>query len=135
MNNIEAAKETIRITKSGGYEAGGKKIIFSSEEHSGVTVYFPEAGQELLNQAGSLIGQGALCEIKVVNSDYFEAARDMDNPYVMNFANAHNPGDVAGFFRQVLMDERYGSLFDEVRFAIYGAENGNNITAFRQVFA
>lgn len=30
--------------------------------------------------------------------------------------------------------EVYGRFFDEVRFAIYGPENGNNITWFRKVF-
>lgn len=265
MNNIEIAKETVNITNSGSYEVSGKRIVFRSEEHTGVTVYSPDKGQELLNRAGDMVGQGAMCKIKVINSDSFEAARDLDKPYVMNFANAHNPGggfklganaqeealcrcstlyasisspkasemyrynnthigmvesdymllsenvlvfrnanlellekpftagvitvpapnrrgaallassekiketmirrikillliaavngyrnlilgawgcgafgnkpeDVAEYFRQVLIDERYGSLFDEVRFAIYGAENGNNITTFRRVF-
>lgn len=266
MNNIEAAKETIKITESGVYEVSGKKIRFDAEKYRGVVVYSPEAGQELLNKAGSFMSQGEMCKISVVNSDSFEAAKDLHDPCVMNFANAHNPGggfklgantqeealcrcstlyasisssdasemyrynnthigmvesdymllskkvlvfrsadlklltnpftvgvitvpapnrrcaalfassklveetmirririllliaadngykslvlgawgcgafgnkpeDVAGFFRQVLVDEGYGRLFDEVRFAIYGAENGKNITAFRRVMA
>ena len=33
-----------------------------------------------------------MCKIHVVNADSFQAARKYDNPFVMNFANAHNPG-------------------------------------------
>ena len=49
-------------------------------------------------------------------------------------AFGNKPQDVAECFRKVLIDEGYGRLFDEVRFAIYGPENGNNITWFRKVF-
>ncbi len=48
----------------------------------------------------------------------------------------HNkPSDVAGYFKQVLVTEGYGKLFDEVCFAVYGSENGKNITAFRECFS
>ncbi len=48
----------------------------------------------------------------------------------------HNdPGKVASYFKQVLMEEGYGRMFDEVCFAIYGREDGKNITAFRKCFA
>ena len=49
-------------------------------------------------------------------------------------AFGNKPQDVAGYFRQVLTDEGCGYLFDEVRFAIYGPENGSNITEFRKAF-
>ena len=49
-------------------------------------------------------------------------------------AFGNKPQDVAEYFRKVLINEGYGRLFDEVRFAIYGPENGNNITWFRKVF-
>ena len=42
--------------------------------------------------------------------------------------------DVSGYFRTVLVDEGYGRYFDEVCFAIYGNEDGKNITAFRKMF-
>lgn len=265
MNNIKAAKETIKITECGYYEVSGKKVVFSKEEHNCVTVYSPEDGEKLLEKYASIPSDGRICTFKVINSDSFEAARDMEKPFVMNFANAHNPGggfklganaqeealcrcstlyasisspkasemyrynnthvcmvesdymllspnvlvfrnaslellaepftagvitvpapnkrgaamfapaglveetmlrririllliaadnryrnlvlgawgcgafgnkpqDVAECFRKVLIDEGYGRLFDEVRFAIYGPENGNNITWFRKVF-
>lgn len=47
----------------------------------------------------------------------------------------HNkPDAVAAYFRQVLIEEAYGACFDEVCFAIYGREDGNNISAFRSCF-
>jgi uncharacterized protein (TIGR02452 family) len=49
-------------------------------------------------------------------------------------AFGNKPHDVAGYFKQVLIDEGYGYFFDEVRFAIYGSENGKNISEFRQTF-
>ena len=92
MNNIKAAKETIEITKTGVYEVSGKKVIFNKEDHSSVVVYSPDDGETLLNKDFSNIKHDKICTIKVINADSYEAARDLDNPFVMNFANAHNPG-------------------------------------------
>ena len=50
-------------------------------------------------------------------------------------AFGNKPQDVSEYFRQVLIDERYGTAFDEVCFAVYGKEDGRNITAFRETFA
>ena len=49
-------------------------------------------------------------------------------------AFGNKPEDVAGYFRQIIIDEEYGKCFDEICFAIYGKENGHNITSFRKVF-
>lgn len=47
----------------------------------------------------------------------------------------HNkPKHVAKYFRTVLIEEGYGTLFDEICFAIYGREDGQNITVFRECF-
>ena len=43
------------------------------------------------------------------------------------------PEKVAEYFRKVLVDEGYGRMFNEVCFAIFGPEDGRNITAFRKV--
>ena len=43
--------------------------------------------------------------------------------------------DVAEYFRKIIVDEGYGKGFEEICFAIYGRENGRNITAFREVFS
>ena len=49
-------------------------------------------------------------------------------------AFGNSPEDVAGYFRKVLIDEELGKCFDEVCFAVYGSEDGKNITAFREAF-
>ena len=49
-------------------------------------------------------------------------------------AFGNSPKKVAEYFRQVIIDEGYGYLFDEICFAIYGSENGKNINAFRECF-
>ena len=49
-------------------------------------------------------------------------------------AFGNKPQDVAGYFKQVIVDEGYGKCFDEICFAIYGREDGNNITEFRKTF-
>lgn len=49
-------------------------------------------------------------------------------------AFGNNPKDVAAYFKQVLVDESYGKCFEKVCFAVYGKEDGKNITAFREQF-
>ena len=49
-------------------------------------------------------------------------------------AFGNKPDDVAEYFRMAIQDEKMGVYFDEICFAIYGSENGRNITAFRKVF-
>ena len=46
----------------------------------------------------------------------------------------NKPEDVSRYFQMILFDEGYGRFFDEVCFAIYGSEDGKNISAFRKVF-
>lgn len=46
----------------------------------------------------------------------------------------NNPENVAECFRVVLEDYGYAKYFDNICFAIYGSENGKNITAFRKCF-
>ena len=48
-------------------------------------------------------------------------------------AFGNKPDDVAEYFRRVIVDEDYGKCFDEICFAIYGREDGDNITSFRSV--
>ena len=265
MNNISIANETIRITSEGKYERAGQEVCLPNLDFEDVIVISPDEGHKLIEH-GPVWGAGkALCNIKVINADSFQAGRQYDNPLVMNFANAHNPGggfrlganaqeealcrcstlyasitskkasemyrynnthpgrvesdymlispnvavfrnehyellerpevmgvvtvpapnrygaallagkklieetflvririmlaaaakygyktlvlgawgcgafgnkpkDVAEYFRQVIIDEGYGKGFDEICFAIYGREDGDNITNFRNVF-
>ena len=92
MKNIKVAKETIEIIETGAYEVSDKKIVFNKEDHTSVVVYTPGDGETLLKKDISHLKRDKICTIKIINSDSYEAARDLDNPYVMNFANAHNPG-------------------------------------------
>ena len=49
-------------------------------------------------------------------------------------AFGNNPVHVAEYFKEAIVDENLGVFFDEICFAIYGREDGRNITAFRSVF-
>lgn len=46
----------------------------------------------------------------------------------------NNPGNVANCFKVVLEDYGYAEYFDHICFAIYGSDEGKNITAFRECF-
>ncbi len=48
-------------------------------------------------------------------------------------AFGNKPTEVARYFKEIIVDEGYGRFFDEICFAIYGSEDGRNITAFREV--
>ena len=50
-------------------------------------------------------------------------------------AFGNDPVRVSEIMRQVIVDEGYGRCFEEIRFAIYGREDGRNITAFRKTFS
>ena len=49
-------------------------------------------------------------------------------------AFGNKPDEVAGYFREILIDEGFGRMFREVCFAIYGSTEGKNYKAFSQVF-
>ena len=49
-------------------------------------------------------------------------------------AFGNKPEDVSEYFRRVIIDDKYGYCFENICFAIYGAEDGKNITAFRKCF-
>lgn len=92
MNAIGIAKETINITKEKQYTLSGEVVVLPQADYENVVVYSPQAGAKLLEWDISEKFGEDLCHISVVNADSFQAARQFDNPLVMNFANAHNPG-------------------------------------------
>ena len=49
-------------------------------------------------------------------------------------AFGNKPDDVSRYFKQVIVDEEYGRYFDEICFAIFGNEDGKNITEFKKTF-
>ena len=50
-------------------------------------------------------------------------------------AFGNKPAEVAQYFREILIDEGFGRMFDEVCFAVYGKKDGRNYKAFREAFA
>ena len=50
-------------------------------------------------------------------------------------AFGNKPSEVSEYFREILVEEGYGTYFEEICFAIYGPEDGKNISAFRQTFS
>ncbi|MBR1863766.1 MAG: TIGR02452 family protein [Ruminococcus sp.] len=49
-------------------------------------------------------------------------------------AFGNDPKTVSGLFREILIDENFGSYFDNVCFAIYGRPDSKNAAAFSQTF-
>lgn len=49
-------------------------------------------------------------------------------------AFGNKPEVVAGAFRKILVQERFGTAFDRVRFALYGNPKGKNYCTFASVF-
>ena len=92
MDNIRIAKETISITKKKEYAVGDKTVKLPEVDPEEVIVISPEDGARLLDTDISSYKQAKPCRIRVVNADSFQAGRMYENPLVMNFANAHNPG-------------------------------------------
>lgn len=89
MNNISIAKETINITKNGGYTLSGKEIRLIGGDHRAVEVYSPERGAALIKRNAV---SGDMCRITVTAEDSFQAARRYSGACVLNFANAHHVG-------------------------------------------
>ena len=90
MNNIAIANETIKITADGFYEKDGKRVELPKHSFTSVIAYSPEKGAELLKNTA--VPDGKMCEITVTTEDSFSAASRFENPFVMNFANAHKAG-------------------------------------------
>ncbi len=92
MGNIKIANETMRIYANGKYSVGEKTIPLPEVDYEEVMVISPDDGQKLLEMDMSGYRSEKSCRVKVMNADSFQAGRQYDNPLVMNFANAHNPG-------------------------------------------
>lgn len=92
MNNVSIANQTISITKQKQYTVSGNTIHLPEYDYENVIAYSPEDGTELLRWDLSEMFQNQMCKVSVINADSFQAARQYENPLVMNFANAHNPG-------------------------------------------
>ena len=85
-------KQTLQITREKEYELDGKVIYMPQVDYAQVEVYSPDAGKELLQWDMTEAYQEGFCKLSVIKADSYQAARTLENPLVMNFANAHNPG-------------------------------------------
>lgn len=92
MDYRQIANETIKITAARKYETGGKTIELPALDYKMVEVFSPEDGRKLLEEDISQYFGEKLCEIEVTGEDSFAAARRLEKPLVMNFANARYVG-------------------------------------------
>ena len=92
MNLIQIARETIKITQEESYQAEGRTIAFPKANYDNVLVISPKMGEDLLAWDLSQRYLDEACIFEVCNADSYQAAHRLENPLVMNFANAHNPG-------------------------------------------
>lgn len=83
---------TLEIIKKREYELDGERICLPRKDYGQVEVFSPDAGRELLEWDITEAFGESLSKISVINADSFQAARELENPFVMNFANAHTPG-------------------------------------------
>ena len=92
MNNIAVGNEAVKITGERKYTVNGKEITLPEEDYEEVIVISPDDGLAMLTEGIKKYRNENMCKISVVNMDSYQAGRMYQNPLVMNFANAHNPG-------------------------------------------
>lgn len=92
MDNIKIGRQTVSVTSDGQYDVSGKTVYLPRLDYSDVEVFSPKDGAEILEWDMSSTFTDKICKISVTNEDSFQAARRYVKPFVMNFANAHNPG-------------------------------------------
>ena len=92
MNLIAIAKETMEITAEKQFSIVGKQYYLPQTDYQKVIVCSPKEGETLLNMDDSQFQKTDSCKITIENCDSFEAAKKLENPLVMNFANAHVAG-------------------------------------------
>lgn len=84
---------------------------------AGETILLPEANYEAVDVISPQLGE------KLLSAEREYKKAELDNVII-----------VAECFRVVLEDYGYARYFDHICFAIYGKEDGKNITAFRKSF-
>ena len=92
MNLVQVAKETLSIISAGKFTLDGKEYSLPDRDFAKVIVCSPEDGEQLLQADDLEFHPSAPCRVTIENCDSFESARKLNNPLVMNFANAHFAG-------------------------------------------
>ena len=92
MNLVAIAKSTMDITAEGKYSIIGKQYYLPQLDFEKVIVCSPEEGEALLNMDDAPFRRTNPCNIIIENCDSFQSAKNLTNPLVMNFANAHVAG-------------------------------------------
>lgn len=95
-----------------------------------------------LNRRAAALSKAALHEVmtdkvrKILISSAFYGYRTITLGAWGCGVFGHNPVDMAGYFREVLIDEKYCELFDGVVFAILDkTKSSPNYIAFEKTFA
>lgn len=93
---ISIGIETIKITDAGYYELNGEIIQLPKEDYSQVTLFTPKLLKFVSNAISAKLKNKKDLNNKpayvVMNSDVLGTAKNYDNPLVLNFASATNPG-------------------------------------------
>lgn len=99
MNLIDMAQESIQITKQGWYEKNGRRISLNeapTRRFSDVVVFDTGKLTAIQNDDDEFFERSFCgsdgCQFFLLDADSFEAARELDHPLVMNFANSVTPG-------------------------------------------
>lgn len=92
VNNIQIANETIKIIAEGQYMLENMTISLPDLDYKKAEIFSPEDGKSLLEENISQYFREGFCDIEVTCEDSFAAARRLNDPIVMNFANAHKAG-------------------------------------------
>ena len=93
LSNIRITRETLRIVAESSYRVDGKDVRFSDVDFRAAEVW---RMTDLVPSGESVSGQLGEPRISVENIDVLEMALRLDNPLVLNFANAHFAG--GGFY-------------------------------------
>ena len=93
LANIRITRETLRIVAESSYRVGGADVRFPDVDFRAAEVWRME---DLVPSGEPVSGQLGERRISVENIDVLEMALRLDNPLVLNFANAHFAG--GGFY-------------------------------------